>query len=103
MADTAKTDGRTLRDGAAIKAASRLCSGERLLTPKQAAHFLCLSTSWLAKARMRGDGPPYSKLGRFHPLHRGRGTRMDEISPAIVDERRVGSINDQIAATPVDQ
>jgi len=64
MADTAKTDGRTLRDGAAIKAASRLCSGERLLTPKQAAHFLCLSTSWLAKARMRGDGPPYSKLGR---------------------------------------
>jgi len=37
---------------------------ERLLTPKEAAHFLRLSLSWLAKARMRGDGPPYVKLGR---------------------------------------
>jgi predicted DNA-binding transcriptional regulator AlpA len=33
--------------------------GERLLTPKEAANFLRLSESWLAKARMRGDGPPY--------------------------------------------
>ena len=64
MADIAKTDGRKLRDGAALKAASQLYSGERLLTPKEAAHFLRFSTSWLAKARMRGDGPPYSKLGR---------------------------------------
>jgi hypothetical protein len=23
-----------------------------------------LSDSWLAKARMRGDGPPYAKYGR---------------------------------------
>lgn len=37
---------------------------ERLLTPKEAANFLRLSSSWLAKARMRGDGPPYLKLGR---------------------------------------
>jgi predicted DNA-binding transcriptional regulator AlpA len=37
---------------------------ERLLTPKEAAHFLRVSLSWLAKARMRGDGPPYIKLGR---------------------------------------
>jgi predicted DNA-binding transcriptional regulator AlpA len=37
---------------------------ERLLTPKEAAHFLRLSLSWLAKARMRGDGPPYVKFGR---------------------------------------
>ena len=36
---------------------------ERLLTPKEAAQFLRLSLSWLAKARMRGDGPPYVKLG----------------------------------------
>jgi len=39
-------------------------SGERLLTPKDAADLLRLSTSWLAKARMSGDGPPYIKLGR---------------------------------------
>lgn len=37
---------------------------ERLLTVSEAAEFLRLSSSWLAKARMRGDGPPYVKLGR---------------------------------------
>ncbi len=37
---------------------------ERLLTPKEAAHFLRVSLSWLAKARMRGDGPPYMMFGR---------------------------------------
>ena len=37
---------------------------ERLLTAKDAATFLRVSLSWLAKARMRGDGPPYVKLGR---------------------------------------
>lgn len=35
-----------------------------LLTPKEAAGLLKVSLSWLAKARMRGDGPPYIKLGR---------------------------------------
>jgi predicted DNA-binding transcriptional regulator AlpA len=36
----------------------------RLLTARDAANLLRLSASWLAKARMRGDGPPYVKLGR---------------------------------------
>ena len=35
-----------------------------LLKPKHAAAFLKLSLSWLAKARQRGDGPPYIKLGK---------------------------------------
>jgi hypothetical protein len=35
-----------------------------LLTPKEAAHYLRVSLSWLAKARVRGDGPAYLKLGR---------------------------------------
>jgi predicted DNA-binding transcriptional regulator AlpA len=35
-----------------------------LLTPKETAARLKLSTSWLAKARMRGDGPPYIRIGR---------------------------------------
>jgi predicted DNA-binding transcriptional regulator AlpA len=35
-----------------------------LLTPKEAAAFLRLSESFLAKARMRGDGPRYRKLSR---------------------------------------
>jgi predicted DNA-binding transcriptional regulator AlpA len=33
-----------------------------LLTAKEAAKLLKVSLSWLAKARMRGDGPPYIKL-----------------------------------------
>ena len=37
---------------------------ERLLTPKEAAEFLRVSVSWLAKARMRGDGPAFIKIGR---------------------------------------
>ena len=35
-----------------------------LLTAKDAAVRLKVSTSWLAKARMRGDGPPYFCVGR---------------------------------------
>ena len=35
-----------------------------LLTPKEAAVLLKVSVSWLAKTRMRGDGPPYIKVGR---------------------------------------
>jgi predicted DNA-binding transcriptional regulator AlpA len=35
-----------------------------LLTPKEAAQVLKVSESWLAKARMRGDGPPFIKIGR---------------------------------------
>ena len=35
-----------------------------LLTAKEAAVRLKVSLSWLAKARMRGDGPPYMRIGR---------------------------------------
>jgi predicted DNA-binding transcriptional regulator AlpA len=35
-----------------------------LLTEKETATRLKMSDSWLAKARMRGDGPPYIKVGR---------------------------------------
>ena len=34
-----------------------------VLTPKQAAAMLNLSTSWLAKQRLKGGGPPYIKMG----------------------------------------
>jgi excisionase family DNA binding protein len=36
----------------------------KLLTPKEAAELLKVSLSWLAKARMRGDGPPFIRIGR---------------------------------------
>jgi hypothetical protein len=35
-----------------------------LMTPNDAANVLKVSLSWLAKARMRGDGPPYIRVGR---------------------------------------
>jgi predicted DNA-binding transcriptional regulator AlpA len=35
-----------------------------LLTAKEAGARLKVSLSWLAKARMRGDGPPYICIGR---------------------------------------
>jgi hypothetical protein len=37
---------------------------DRLHPPRDAASFLRVSESWLAKARMRGDGPPFVKVGR---------------------------------------
>lgn len=56
-------------------------STDRLLTPKEVAEFLRVSISWLAKARMRGDGPPYVKIGRAirYPesaLHKWMKSRM---------------------------
>jgi predicted DNA-binding transcriptional regulator AlpA len=41
-----------------------LDSKTALLTPKETAAFLKASLSWLAKARMKGEGPPYIKFGR---------------------------------------
>jgi hypothetical protein len=35
-----------------------------LLTAKEAGRLLKVSLSWLAKSRMRGDGPPYIRVGR---------------------------------------
>jgi predicted DNA-binding transcriptional regulator AlpA len=35
-----------------------------VLTSKEAGAHLKVSLSWLAKARMRGDGPPYIRIGR---------------------------------------
>jgi hypothetical protein len=47
-------------------------SSDNLLTEKELAARLRLSPSWLAKARMRGDGPPYHQFGRAIRYHEGR-------------------------------
>ena len=65
---------------------------ERLLTAKDAGNLLRLSESWLAKARMRGDGPPYVKLGRAIRYREGTPTAVAEITPAVVDQRTVGRV-----------
>jgi predicted DNA-binding transcriptional regulator AlpA len=37
---------------------------EPLWTPRETAQFLRMSTSWLAKSRMDGNGPPFIPVGR---------------------------------------
>jgi predicted DNA-binding transcriptional regulator AlpA len=37
---------------------------DRLIKPIEAANFLGLSASWLAKLRLSGEGPLYLKVGR---------------------------------------
>jgi len=37
---------------------------EPLLSPEETAKILSVSTSWLAKARMTGEGPEFVKIGR---------------------------------------
>jgi predicted DNA-binding transcriptional regulator AlpA len=49
-----------------------------LLTVKDAASLLRLSPSWLAKARMRGDGPAYVKFGRSVRYSRAALTKWAE-------------------------
>jgi hypothetical protein len=44
-----------------------------LLTPKEFAKAQKVSLSWLAKARKRGDGPPFVRFGRsvrYYPLRK---------------------------------
>jgi hypothetical protein len=42
----------------------KTASAPLVFTPKETANRLKVSLSWLAKARMRGDGPPYIPVGR---------------------------------------
>jgi predicted DNA-binding transcriptional regulator AlpA len=52
------------RPGDGLTARPVPAKADELLTPPEAARFLKVSLSWLAKARMRGDGPPFVKIGR---------------------------------------
>jgi hypothetical protein len=38
--------------------------GDVLLEPKEAAAFLKVSISWMAKARATNNGPPFIRIGR---------------------------------------
>ena len=44
--------------------ATQTIDPDKLYPPKTTAELLNMSTSWLAKARLRGDGPRYLKFGR---------------------------------------
>jgi hypothetical protein len=43
---------------------NKMTSFDPLLSPAEAATVLAVSLSWLAKARLRGDGPNFVKVGR---------------------------------------
>jgi hypothetical protein len=44
------------------------------LTPKETAAFLRISESWLAKARMHKNGPPFIEIGRS--IRYGKGALL---------------------------
>jgi excisionase family DNA binding protein len=41
-----------------------MANASLVFTPEEIADRLKVSLSWLAKARMNGDGPPFIKVGR---------------------------------------
>ena len=48
-------------------------ASQEMLTPKEFAKAKKVSLSWLAKARKRGDGPPFVRFGRsvrYFPLRK---------------------------------
>jgi predicted DNA-binding transcriptional regulator AlpA len=47
-----------------MNAPTRAPTIDPLLHPRDAAKMLGVSISWLAKSRLRGDGPRYVKIGR---------------------------------------
>jgi predicted DNA-binding transcriptional regulator AlpA len=47
-----------------MNAPVRASTIDPLLHPQDAAKILNVSTSWLAKARLSGDGPRFVKIGR---------------------------------------
>lgn len=54
-------------------AAANANAAESMLTPKEFAMAQKVSLSWLAKARKRGDGPPFVRFGRsvrYFPLQK---------------------------------
>ena len=71
------------------------------LSTEQAAEYLGVSASWLASSRVRGDGPPFYKLGRTvryvratvdtwaqaHEVHSNVEERSKLVSPPLVNSR----------------
>lgn len=58
----------------------------RILRPDAAAEVLNLSVSTLAKMRMRGDGPPFVKLGS-----RAVGYRSSDLLTWLDDAHRIST------------
>lgn len=59
-----------------------------LLTVADAARHLSVSQSYLNKARVRGDGPPYAKLGKAIRY------RADALERWISNQERISTTED---------
>ena len=59
----------------------------KLLTPKEAAKYLRCSVSYLAKSRMSGTGPPFSRVGRNVVY------RMKDLFDYVDGNLRISTIN----------
>jgi hypothetical protein len=57
-----------------------------VFTPEETANRLKVSLSWLAKARIRGDGPPFIKIGRAIRYSEAASSR-DEVAAAPLHKR----------------
>jgi hypothetical protein len=61
-------------DSGSPKQSRNTPAGDAMLTPKEYAEKHKVSLSWLAKARKRGEGPPFVRFGRsvrYFPLKKG--------------------------------
>ena len=58
-------------------------ANDRMLRTAEAAEYIGLSESTLAKMRLRGDGPPYIKAGRRVVLY-----DMQDVNAWLADRRR---------------
>ena len=57
-----------------------------LLTPKEMARLLKVSVSFLAKARMSGEGPPYMLVGRSVRYSDAARQAVAQVPPAALDQ-----------------
>ena len=55
-------------------------TADQMMTEDVVSAILNVSTSWLAKARMRGEGPPFIKVGRL--------VRYFPLGPWLAGQRR---------------
>jgi excisionase family DNA binding protein len=65
------------------------------LTTEQAAEYLGVSESWLAGSRVRGDGPPFYKLGRAVRYIRATlddWTREREVRSNVEERSKLGHV-----------
>ena len=71
---------------------NRLLTGQQLLTPKEAAHFLHVSEILARQGADAGRRPAIRAIRSLNSVPGGRLNRLRQVSAAAVYERAVGSV-----------